>query len=131
MIDLKEIENEINELNKQLQQKRNELKEAKEANLKEQYGEDFGCYNCAYGCCVYVGDHCTYCTKGNCIHCRKYCDEYMPENELSAYIMEHHYYDESMLDTLNSLFNISDIMKRPELHQAALDMLKLRDKKVN
>ena len=131
MIDLKPIENEINELNKQLQQKRNELKEAKKSNLKEQYGEDFGCHNCAYGSCVYVGDHCTDCTKGKCIYCNRYCDEYIPENELSAYIREHHYYDESTVDTLNSLFGIPDIMKRPELHQAALDMLKLRDKKVN
>lgn len=131
MIDLKPIENEINELSKQLQQKRNELKDAKENNLKEQYGEDFGCHNCAYSCCVYVGDRCTDCANGKCIYCHDYCDEYMPENELSAYIRERHYYDESTVDTLNSLFDVPDIMKRPELHQAALDVLKVRDKKEN
>ena len=129
MIDIKPIENEINELNKQLWQKKNELAKAKESNLKEQYGEDFGCRNCAYGCCVDVGDQCTYCVKGKCIYCHKYCDEYMPKNELSAYIEKHHYYDESTVDTLNSLFDVLDIMKCPELHQAALDVLKLRDKK--
>ena len=129
MIDLKPIENEINELNKQLWQKKDELVKAKESNLKEQYGEDFGCHNCAYSCCVFVGDRCTDCTKGKCIYCHDYCDEYTPENELSAYIRERHYYDESTVDTLNSLFDISDIMKRPELYQAALDVLKVRDKK--
>lgn len=110
MIDLKEIENEINELANKLQQKRNELKRAKESNLKEQYGEDFGCHNCAYGCCVYVGDRCTDCTKNKCIHCNHYCDEYMPENELSAYIREYHFYEDNMVDTLNNLFDVFDIM---------------------
>ena len=76
MINLEPIENEINELNKQLQQKRAELKAAKESNLKEQYGADFGCGNCAYGCCVCLGNTCTYCTKDKCIHCNNYCDEY-------------------------------------------------------
>ena len=129
MIDLKLIENEIRELNKQLYQKKNEYVKAKENNLKEQYGENFGCGNCAYSCCVYVGDHCTDCTKGKCIYCNKYCDGYLPENELSAYIREHHYYTENMVDTLNGLFDVSDIMQRPEFHQAALDVLKLKDKK--
>ena len=129
MIDLKQIENEINELSKQLNQKKNEYTKAKESNFKEQYGEKFGCSNCAYSCCVDVGDHCTYCTKHNCIYCRKYCDEYTPENELSAYIREHHYYDENTVATLSKLFDVSDIMKHPELHQKALDILVLRDKK--
>ena len=131
MINLKQIENEISELNKQLNQKKNELAKAKESNLKEQFGEKFGCGNCAYSCCVYVGDHCTDCTKGKCIYCHKYCDEYMPENELSAYIREHHYYEEDLIDTLNSFFEVLDIMKRPELYQKALDILTLRDKEGN
>ena len=47
MINLTQIENEINELSKQLNQKQNEYEEAKERNLKEQYGDNFGCDNCA------------------------------------------------------------------------------------
>ena len=128
MIDLKLIENEINELSKQLRQKKEEYSDAKESNLKEQFGEDFGCVNCAYGCCVDVGDHCTHCTKRKCIYCNEYCDEYMPDNELSLYIREHHYYDENIVSILNNLFNVSDIMKRPKLHQTALAILVLRDK---
>lgn len=81
MIDLQLIENEINELNKQLWQKKKEYAEAKESNLKEQYGDDFGCGNCAYGCCVDVGSHCTDCTKHKCIYCNEYCDEYIPDKE--------------------------------------------------
>ena len=131
MIDLKPIENEIAELSKQLQQKRDEYAKAKENNFKEQYGDNFGCDNCAYSCCVDVGDYHTCCTKNSCIHCRKRCYEYMPENTLSAYIRKYHYYDENTLDTLNDLFNISDIMKTPELHQKALDILVWRDKKEN
>lgn len=129
MIDLKQIENEINELKLQLNQKQNELKKATEDNLKEQYGNNFGCSNCAYTCCVDVGDFHTYCAKSHCIYCRNYCDEYAPENELSAYIREHHYYDESTLSTLNDFFGVSDIMQHPQLYQMALKVLALRDKR--
>lgn len=129
MINLKPIENEINILSKQLQQKRDELEKAKESNLKEQYGEDFGCYNCAYSCCIYVGDYHTNCTKNKCIHCHPYCDKYMPDNELSIYIRDNHEYDDDMLDTLNDLFDVFDIMQNPELHEKALEVLKLRDGK--
>ena len=131
MIDLKLIENEINELSKQLQQKKNEYSKAKELNLKEQYGEKFGCGNCVYSCCVDVGDYCTCCTKCRCIYCNKYCDEYMPDNELSEYIREHHYYDENTLDTLNDLFDVSDIMRHPELHKKALETLNIIDSEEN
>ena len=129
MIDLKLIEKEINILSKQLNQKQNELKKATEDNFKEQYGDNFGCHNCAYGCCVDVGDYHTYCTKGNCILCRNYCDEYMPDNELSIYIRNKNYFRESALSSLNNLFGVSDIMQKPELHSKALDVLKTRDAK--
>lgn len=131
MTDLKQIENEINELNKQLNKKKNEYDKEKENNLKEQYGDNFGCNNCAYGCCVDVGDGHTFCNQGYCIYCRDYCSEYMPDNKLSTYIRTHHYYSEHMLDTLNDLFDVPDIMYHPELHQKALDILELRDKKEN
>ena len=131
MIDLKAIENDIKALESALCKKREEYKKAKESNLKEQYGNNFGCHNCAYGCCVDVGDYHTCCTKNHCIHCRSYCDNYMPDNELSLYIKEHHYYDESTLSILDELMETSDIMKRPELHPTALEILKLRDKKEN
>lgn len=129
MIDIKPIENEINELSKQLNQKRDELEKAKESNLKEQYGEDVGCHNCAYSCCIYVGDYHTNCTKHMCIHCHPYCDKYIPDNKLSIYIRDNHEYDYDMLDTLNDLFDVLDIMQRPELHEKALEVLKLRDGK--
>lgn len=131
MINLKEIQDEIDALNKALIEKQNEYRVAKESNLKEQYGVDFGCGNCAYSCCVYVGDICTDCTKHKCIYCNKYCDEYKPENELSKYIRDNHHYDENMLDNLNCLFGVIDIMCHPELHQRALEVLKLRDAKEN
>lgn len=128
MINLKPIENEIAELRKQLQQKQNEYVKAKESNFKEQYGDKFGCGNCAYSCCVFVGDRCTDCIQGKCIYCHKYCDKYMPDNVLSMYIREKHYYDENTVDALNDLFDVSDIMQHFELYQKALDMLILLDK---
>lgn len=127
MIDLKQIENEIRELKSKLWQKEKEYSYAKESNLKEQYGANFGCDNCAYSCCVDVGDHCTFCTKHKCIYCNDYCDEYMPDNALSKYIRDVYYYDEHTLSSLNSFFGVSDIMKRPELHRKALEVLMLRD----
>ena len=81
--------------------------------------------------CVDVGDCCTDCTKHKCIYCNEYCDEYKPENELSKYIRDNHYYDENTLDALNGLFDVIDIMRRPELHQKALEVLRLRDAKEN
>lgn len=131
MIDLKQIENEINELNKQLVQKKNEYSKAKESNLKEYYGDDFGCNNCAYSCCVDVDDYHTSCSQGYCIYCRNYCDKYIPDNILSVYIREYHHYSENTLEVLNDLFDVSDIMYHPELHQKALYILELRDKKEN
>ena len=129
MIDLKNIENEINVLSEQLRQKRNEYERAKKSNLKEQYGNNFGCGNCAYSCCVDVGDRCTCCTKLRCIYCNDYCEEYMPENELSAYIRDKHYYDEYTVSNLNKFFGVIDIMQKPKLHQIALKVLMLRDNK--
>lgn len=128
MIDLKQIEKEINELTQELYRKKNEYANAKTSNLKEQYGANFGCHNCAYSCCVDVGDHCTFCTKCKCIYCNNYCDSYMPENELSTYIRNEHYYDENTVEKLSNLFDVSDIMQHPELYQKALDILVLRDK---
>ena len=131
MIDLKNIENEINVLNAQLVRKRNEYEPAKKSNLKEQYGNNFGCGNCAYSCCVDVGDRCTDCTKSKCIYCNDYCEEYMPENALSAYIRDKHYYDEDTVSNLNRFFDVFDIMQKPELHNVAIEVLILRDKKEN
>lgn len=120
MIDLKKIQNEIDALNKSLRKKQDEYKAAKENNLKELYRADFGCGNCVYSCCVHVTDFHTFCTKDECVLCNDYCDEYIPENELSKYIRDNHHHNESMLDILNSLFGINDIMRRPKFHQKLL-----------
>lgn len=129
MIDLKPIEDEVRVLEKELIKKKDELSRAKENNLKEQYGKDFGCDNCVYSCCINVDDYHTYCTKYRCIHCHPYCHEYMPDNELSVYIRDKHEYDYNTLDTLNDLFDVLDIMRKPELREKALEILRLRDKK--
>ena len=131
MIDLKPIENEVRDLEKELIKKKDELSRAKENNLKEQYGEDFGCHNCAYSCCLNVDDYHTYCTEYRCIHCYPYCDKYMSDNELSIYIRDNHEYDYGILNTLNKFFDVYDIMKNPELHKKALEVLKVRDREEN
>lgn len=131
MIDIKPIEDEINELNKRLNQKRSALEKAKESNLKEQYGEDYGCHNCAYSCCVDVLELHTCCIKGKCIYCHDRCYDYIPDNILSIYIRDKHYYDKNMLDALNNLLDIPDIMQTPELHGKAFDALRLMDGEEN
>ena len=131
MIDLKEIEKDISTLETALRQRRKDYEQAKEANLKERFGDNFGCNNCAYSCCLDVGDHHTSCVKGHCVHCRDHCDKYMPDNELSVYIKEYHRYDERILDSLNDLLDVNDIMKHPIMHQAALEILKITDKEEN
>jgi hypothetical protein len=128
MIDLKKIENEINSLKDDLYEKQQEYKKAKENNLKEQYGKDFGCDTCAYSCCIFIGDPHNSCYQGNCVLCEDYCDKYMPSNDLSEYIRKHHHYDDNMLDSLNDLFDVSDIMTKPEFHKTALEVLMLVDK---
>ena len=55
----------------------------------------------------------------------------MPENELSAYIRDKHYYDENTVSHMSDFFEVLDIMQCPELHQKALEVLKLRDEKEN
>ena len=131
MIDLTVIEKDIKYLEKALQQRRKDYEQAKEANLKERFGDNFGCNNCAYSCCLDVGDYHTSCVKGHCVHCRAYCDKYMPDNELSVYIREYHHYDERILDSLNDLLDVNDIMMHPIMHQAALEILKITDKEEN
>lgn len=134
MIDLSKIRDEIDALNKALEEKQDELKSAEESNLKElseQYGTGFGCRNCAYSCCVLAEDYHIWCTKDKCILCHNYCDKYIPENELSKYIRDNHYYDETKLNILNICFNVDDIMHEPELHKTALEILKLLDEKEN
>ena len=131
MIDLNKIKNEIDTLNKMLQEKQIEYEKAKESNQKERYGDDYGCENCTYSCCVSLEDHHAFCIQGNCIYCENYCDKYIPENELSKYIRDNHYYNDYILDALNDLLDVADLMQKPELHQKALEILKLRDTKEN
>ena len=50
----------------------------------------------------------------------------MPENELSKYIKKYHYYEQDTVGLLSDFFEVSDIMKCPELYQKAIDVLKLR-----
>ncbi len=131
MIDLKPIGEEIAALQKALNKKESEYEKAQEANLQEQYGGQFGCDYCAYSCCVEVGDYHTCCDQQRCIYCNDYCDKYVPENKLSEYIRDKHYYDSRMLGKLSRLLGVNDIILEPELHNKALDVLFLIDKKEN
>lgn len=128
MIDLKKIQDEIYALNEALREKQDEYEVAKESNLKERYGADFGCWNCAYceGACF--RDNFYYCKKLEEAYLRNYhCNDYVPKNDLSEYIHNNYYF--YLLDTLNDLLGVDDIMRYPELHQKALKILKLRDAK--
>lgn len=129
MIDLKNIENEIDELKKQLFEKEREYTRSQISNLKEQYGDGLSCSSCAYNCCVSIAEdyETLICRKGK--HIGEYCQRYIPDNALSIYIRANHYYDEDITASLSNLFGVLDIMQSPELYARALNILKLSDNK--
>ena len=129
MIDIKVLQDKVNNAIGNLEKAKKELADAKINNMKELYGNDFSCSKCAYSCCIYVGDYHNVCTKGSCVLCRDFCDEYMPENILSKYIRENHHYCDDLCDTLNELFDVSDILKEETLHEKAIQVLKIARKK--
>lgn len=129
MINLDEIKKDIDALQKALDSRKKDYKLAKESNMKEQFGDHFSCCNCAYSCCLDVCDYHTYCYNHECVHCKDYCDNYVPDGELSKYIRKHHEYEEYMLYAINKLFDVDDIIKHQELHDKALHILKVRDSK--
>ena len=125
MIDIKPLKEEVKRAEALLKQKQNELSKAKTYNLKEAYGKDFKCDKCAYSCSVMTGDYHTYCYKNRCILCVEKCHEYMPENELSKFIRAHYHYKDSIVDTLNDLFDVDDILWSDGFHDKAIKVLKV------
>ena len=82
------------------------------------------CDNCAYSCVMMISDH-NECLGGYCTCCHDYCYKWMPDNEVSNYLREHHHYDEFTVFRLEKVFG-DDILKCNNL-DLVLKALQLMD----
>jgi hypothetical protein len=67
------------------------------------------CSNCAYSCVVLVDDH-NGCLGGKCTCCHSFCYKWMPETKVSAWLREHHEYDDGLIYRLEDMFG-DDFLK--------------------
>ena len=81
------------------------------------------CDNCAYSSVLMISDH-NECLGGYCTCCHDYCYKWMPDNEVSKYLREHHHYDEFTVFKLQKVFG-DDILKcnNVELVMKALQLM--------
>lgn len=125
MKDLKKLQSDISAFQIALNKLKEEYNIATIDNLKEQFGNNINCGTCAYSCCVSLDDYHTSCMQGKCIHCNNLCASYLPENKLSNYLNTHHHYYPEIIDALDTLFDTIDIIKDSNLHEAALEILRI------
>lgn len=125
MRDLKKIQSDINAFQRALSELKEEYNIATIDNLKEQFGNNINCGTCAYSCCVSLNDYHTSCMQGKCIHWNNLCALYLPKNKLSNYLNIHYHYYPEIIEALNTLFDTIDIIKDSNLHQAALEILRI------
>lgn len=67
------------------------------------------CSNCAYSCVLMIDDH-NGCLGGKCTCCNDFCYKWMPETKVSAWIREHHEYDDGLVYRLEDMFG-DDFLK--------------------
>lgn len=124
MSKLNEMQNEICAQEKELYEKKKELKHLWLKALESEHGENYGCNNCAYGCCVDVIDLKSVCVGRHNMNSNR-CDKYLKENKLSKYMKAHYYYKSEILDALEILLEEDDILRNDEACDKALQILKI------
>ncbi len=67
------------------------------------------CDNCAYSCVLMIDDH-NGCLGGYCTCCHGFCYKWMPETKVSAYLREHHEYNDGLVYRLEDMFG-DDFLK--------------------
>ena len=93
---------------------------AKEAGV-----DKISCDNCARSCVLMIDDH-NGCLGGKCTCCNSWCYRWMPENEVSKYLREHHKYDEGLIYKLEDFFG-DDFLKCNNI-ELLLEAMKLMNK---
>lgn len=83
------------------------------------------CSNCAYSCVLMIDDH-NCCLGGRCTCCNTFCYKWMPETKVSAYLREHHKYDEEVVWKLEKMFG-DDFLKCDDI-DLVMQALELMDK---
>lgn len=89
------------------------------------------CDNCAKSCVLCISDH-NECLGGNCTCCHGFCYGWMPENSVSAYLREHHHYNDGMIFRLQEMFG-DDFLECDDLElvQKAIALMdEIKDKSV-
>ena len=67
------------------------------------------CDNCAYSCVLFIDDH-NGCLGGKCTCCHSFCYNWMPETKVSAWLREHHKYNDDLVYRLEDMFG-DDFLK--------------------
>lgn len=93
---------------------------AKEAGVNR-----INCDNCARSCVLRISDH-NECLGNSCTCCHDWCYKWMPENEVSKYLREHHKYDDHLIYKLEDFFG-DDLLECDNV-ELLLDAIKLIDK---
>ena len=71
------------------------------------------CDNCAYSCVLMIDDH-NVCLGGKCTCCNSFCYNWMPETKVSAWLREHHKYDDDLTNRLEDMFG-NDFLKLDDM----------------
>ncbi len=72
-----------------------------------------------------IDDH-NCCLGGRCTCCNTFCYKWMPETKVSAYLREHHKYDEEVVWKLEKMFG-DDFLKCDDI-DLVMQALELMDK---
>ena len=83
------------------------------------------CDNCARSCVLTIDEH-NGCLGGRCTCCNDWCYKWIPENEVSKYLREHHKYDGDLVYKLEDFFG-DDFLECDNV-ELLLDAIKLMNK---
>ena len=102
--------NTILPLRKQLSEAEDEYRRLYRKECAENNGLEIAhCDNCACSCVLDIDDH-NECLGDKCTCCHCFCYGWMPETKVSAYLREHHHYDNNLTYRLKKMFG-DDFLK--------------------
>lgn len=121
---IEELEDKIYNSTIELRELERELVCKKIEKLKEQYGSNIKCRNCAYSCSSFIDT----CLKEREMLFDGCCELYIPENEISAYLRDTFPDNINAYEALNILFGTSDLFESKEYYDKAIEILKILDR---
>lgn len=106
-------EQKIIPLRKALRQAEEEYEKLYRKECGEKIGAIANCDNCAYSCVLEISDH-NECMGGHCTCCIGWCHNWMPENEVSAFLRKNYPYGYEVYGRLKNLFGY-DFLKKDNM----------------